>query len=151
MLGTSVPLLSYSSVYAPLLNFPCLEQRLAAALVEQRSEVEQYFLDALEDCKTEIRKRRREQEYNEGTGRSRAPSPGISTGSRFPPIPSDKTMGTDDSQRSIGADAAAARVDIADLTWEDKERVLRLLFARINRATGRVSLFASCTQSITCR
>jgi hypothetical protein len=48
-------------------------------------------------------------------------------------------MGTDDSQRSIGADAAAARVDIADLTWEDKERVLRLLFARINRATGRVS------------
>ena len=31
--------------------------------------------------------------------------------------------------------SADERVDIRDLTWEDRERVLRLLFAKINNAT----------------
>lgn len=28
--------------------------------------------------------------------------------------------------------ASAGRLDLKDLTWEDRERVLRLLFAKIN-------------------
>ena len=34
------------------------------------------------------------------------------------------------------------QVDIRDLSWEDKERVLRLLFAKINQSQGAVSAAA---------
>lgn len=32
-----------------------------------------------------------------------------------------------------------ARVDLKDLTWEDKERVLRLLFAKINNVQSTIN------------
>ncbi len=34
--------------------------------------------------------------------------------------------------------AGPGQVDIRDLSWEDKERVLRLLFAKINQSQGAV-------------
>ena len=34
------------------------------------------------------------------------------------------------------------RVDISDLSWEDKERVLRILFAKINNVQVIVCIFA---------
>ena len=34
-------------------------------------------------------------------------------------------------------DDGEAKIDIRELTWEDRERVLRLLFAKINSSQGQ--------------
>lgn len=39
------------------------------------------------------------------------------------------------SPRPVHREGVSGRVDIADLTWEQKEQVLRLLFSRINKTT----------------
>jgi len=41
------------------------------------------------------------------------------------------------------------RVDIRDLTWEDRERVLRLLFAKINSTSSYHGMSANTLQEIT--
>jgi hypothetical protein len=51
-----------------------------------------------------------------------------------------KIHGTSDAVRPTSALPCTpdARVELKDLTWEDKERVLKLLFAKINHAQTRV-------------
>mmetsp|Transcript_140674 Transcript_140674/g.245012 ORF Transcript_140674/g.245012 Transcript_140674/m.245012 type:complete len:533 (-) Transcript_140674:1023-2621(-) len=53
---------------------------------------------------------------------------------QLPPI-SASPMSQTQSARRIPAE----KVDISDLTWEDKERVLRILFAKINSVQSRKS------------
>ncbi len=112
-------------------------RRLAKDILRQRSDVEQFFLDSLEYVREravrdrEERKRQFDREYllqvKEAT---------MNKGTAFPPIGKSPMM-VRPSNLPASADE---KVDLAQLTWEDKEQVLRMLFAKINHAqTGRAS------------
>lgn len=116
-------------------------KKLAQEIVSQRTEVEQFFLDALDTVKEEIQKGR----LNAAAGQGHT---GSEVGNRtfLTSVPSGEIDGIGRNQsssrlprlqqsaRSQLPVAPNQKVDIRDLTWEDKERVLRLLFSRINQA-----------------
>lgn len=80
-------------------------------MLSQRSEVEQFFLEALEQIKEEIRKKiavERKQKKHEFGGMMRS--------------------GQEDDKKVNYSE----KVDLNDLDWEDRERVLRLLFSKMN-------------------
>ena len=80
---------------------------LAQVILDQRSEVEQFFLEALEQIKEEIRKKiSQEKKLKKSAGQDVQP---------------------DEAQKPFGD-----KVDLNDLEWEDRERVLRLLFSKMN-------------------
>jgi|AntAceMinimDraft_5_1070358.scaffolds.fasta_scaffold51167_1 hypothetical protein len=121
-------------------------KRLAAEVVRQRGEVERFMIDSLEAVKRQLADER-------GAAAGPAPPPGSSSSAT-----SLNGAGGRGTLPSIGAGAAATArkgggsgkmsgarrlgsgrgasggVDIADLAWEDRERVLRLLFSKINSA-----------------
>lgn len=97
-------------------------KRLAALVLQKRNEVETFLLESIEQVKVEIGRRRADEERlmsRSGGGHTRLPSltGGVQRASNLPQTVDE-------------------RVDIRDLTWEDRERVLRLLFAKINSASG---------------
>mmetsp|Transcript_31753 Transcript_31753/g.28123 ORF Transcript_31753/g.28123 Transcript_31753/m.28123 type:complete len:300 (+) Transcript_31753:111-1010(+) len=91
---------------------------LANVVIEQRSDIEQFFLEALEQIKDEIRKKVSEE-------KSRFRIPGTGMGGTMGSL--NHTTGSQDPTKSY-----ADKVDLNDLDWEDRERVLRLLFSKIN-------------------
>eukprot|EP00759_Apiculatamorpha_spiralis_P003987 PhF_6_TR12263/c0_g1_i1/m.19432 len=80
---------------------------LARTVVQQRSELESFFYEALDYVKDKRRD------------------------GHLPALPSPTT-----AEQLPPAEADPNRVDISQLTWDDKERVLRILFAKIN-STGQ--------------
>jgi len=92
-------------------------KRLAAVILQKRNEVETFLLDSIENVKGEIHRRRVEEERI-------ATRP---TKARLPALVANRPSNLPTS--------ADEHVDIRDLTWEDRERVLRLLFAKINNAS----------------
>ncbi|KAI9190046.1 hypothetical protein H9P43_001479 [Blastocladiella emersonii ATCC 22665] len=150
-------------------------KRLAAHILKQRTDVERFFMDALDHVRREIarehagERKRRIDHYTRLARRAaslgnqpvpRTPTPrtshavhldGVSPapGAASPePIsattvsehgggesradsasPSPAPAKSDDPLPSV---ADAAKIDIADLAWTDKERILRVLFARMN-------------------
>lgn len=104
-------------------------KRLAALVLQKRNEVETFLLESIEQVKVEIGRRRAEEERTmsrSGGGQTRFPSltGGVQRASNLPQTVDE-------------------RVDIRDLTWEDRERVLRLLFAKINSASGHHGVAAN--------
>ena len=91
-------------------------KRLAAVILQKRNEVETFLLDSIETVKGEIGLRRAEER---ASARARGRLPALAAASAPSNLP------TSDEEH----------VDIRDLTWEDRERVLRLLFSRINSAS----------------
>ena len=87
---------------------------ISREIVQQRAEVEQFFLEALEQIKEEIRKKMQEERrlnrYN----------------------PHAAAAGEQRSAIQNDSKSYADKVDLNDLDWEDRERVLRLLFSKIN-------------------
>lgn len=81
---------------------------LAQVILDQRSEVEQFFLEALEQIKEEIRKKATIEKRMRKNGQE-------------PPI-EEKSQNPNTGEK----------VDLNDLEWEDRERVLRLLFSKMN-------------------
>jgi len=125
----------------------------AATILEQRGEVERFFLNALEEVKDEIRRRRSEEhtravlEYKaqlkQAGARQGGGGGGGGGGTSFPEIRSTRRAA--ESFPGSGAPAPLAPptgVDLADLAPEDRERVLRLLFAKINGAQQAVEAAA---------
>ncbi|KAI8926332.1 hypothetical protein BC831DRAFT_232057 [Entophlyctis helioformis] len=119
-------------------------KRLAQHILDQRTELEQFFLDSLEFVKSEMRKNHEkahklaQANYNQ---KMRAIM--LDKTAPVPPIQSFRLPLTNPRGESLAAtllqDAAQpskfdgkAKVDIKDLAWEDKERVLRILFAKMN-------------------
>eukprot|EP00904_Undaria_pinnatifida_P006154 jgi/Undpi1/2669/HiC_scaffold_13.g06047.m1 len=111
-------------------------RKLSQYILEQRNEVETFFLEALEEVKRRIVNGRQEKyrravvEYNKrvrDSSRNRTKFPKIRDVTALDPGP-PSSLPTDPN----------TKVDIASLTWEDKERVLRLLFAKINNVQGYV-------------
>jgi len=90
-------------------------KRLASIILQKRNEVETFLLDSIEVVKGEIGRRRAEEERAMPRARGRLPQLGGSRPSNLPASPEE-------------------HIDIRDLTWDDRERVLRLLFAKINNA-----------------
>ncbi|XP_061700789.1 basal body-orientation factor 1-like isoform X2 [Syngnathoides biaculeatus] len=119
-------------------------KRLASAIVEQRSELERFFHEALAQVKEEIAARG--LKYKEEAQRAYRRAFKEATAGRisFPPICTFKN--TPHSTNSVYSDIEKAarrmhqpgrKADISDLSWEQKEQVLRLLFAQMNKQRPR--------------
>jgi hypothetical protein len=132
-------------------------KRLSQHILNQRSDVEKFFMEALEDILVSVRKERAEQrkkdiqEYNQKIKRAMigkaADMPFVQSFRprvvnhidliNAPPLPSI----FDEKKEKVGEEVKneeetpAMNVDIGDLKWTDKERVLRLLFAKMNGVT----------------
>ncbi|KAJ3317135.1 hypothetical protein HDU93_004192, partial [Gonapodya sp. JEL0774] len=98
-------------------------RRLAQHLCDQRTDVEIFFMDALEHIREEIRLQteqsrrtavqQREQRLRELYGARNVDAEYVGKLLEGPPEPEEKT-------------------EFTELPWQDKERVLRLLFAKMN-------------------
>ncbi|XP_074649646.1 basal body-orientation factor 1-like isoform X1 [Tubulanus polymorphus] len=120
-------------------------KRLARNILDQRTEMERFFLESLQQVKLEIAanqaqyRKAAQAAYQE---KMLAAHAGLG---EFPKI---RTFNkSDTSTNSVFRDLEAAerlvdlsnKVDISDLTWEQKERVLRYLFAKMNGARDKNS------------
>ncbi|XP_066526240.1 basal body-orientation factor 1 isoform X2 [Hoplias malabaricus] len=130
-------------------------KRLARGILEQRTELELFFHEALAQVKQEIRAsqlqyrqeamdayRRRMSEARSG----RMEYPRIRTFNKAPH--STNNVYTDLEEAEKWSNIQSCKVDISELTWEQKEQVLRLLFAKMNglkirRAAEPTALTAS--------
>ncbi len=102
-------------------------KRVAAFVLQKRTDVEKFLLESIEVVRGEIGRQQqdaaaRDEREREGPrvlaarGGGRLPALGgvVPTAARRPTRPPD------------------ARVDISKLSWDERERILRLLFAKIN-------------------
>ena len=115
---------------------------LAQVMINQRSEIEQFFLEALEQIKEEIRKKiaiERKQKKNEFGGladASKMQESKIQQNSQAPgaqgSFGSSMMGGPAENSKIGGQKPYSEKVDLNDLDWEDRERVLRLLFSKMN-------------------
>ncbi|KAJ3037794.1 hypothetical protein HDV00_001295 [Rhizophlyctis rosea] len=116
-------------------------KRLAQHILDQRTDLERFFMDALDTVRGEIL-REREQARREAQAeyhrRLRAVAKlggGVGVTVSVKDQEKDKAGGGGGGDLEGGGGGLASRskkVDIAELKWEDKERILRLLFARMN-------------------
>ncbi|XP_037341588.2 basal body-orientation factor 1-like [Pungitius pungitius] len=114
-------------------------KRLARGIVQQRSELERFFHEALVQVKQEIAASRSQYKKEALQAYRRRLREATAGKQKFPPI---RTFGKGPhSTNSVYSDMEAAarwthqpgsRVEVTDLTWEQKEQVLRLLFAKMN-------------------
>ena len=120
---------------------------LAQVILDQRTEVEQFFLEALDSVKSEVRKRAEESakdQQDEYRRQMRAAQAGQA--SRFPPIKAPHQTQNQNQNHQLGAQphappsdrqhalppARGLKIELRDMSWEDREKVLQVLFARIN-------------------
>ncbi|XP_064368404.1 basal body-orientation factor 1 isoform X3 [Dromaius novaehollandiae] len=116
-------------------------KKLARNILDERTEVERFFLDALEHVKQEIIASRKHYKEKAQTAYYRKMMDACAGKEEFPKIKTFKS--NINSTNSVYKDLEEAekcnwekiqfeKVDISELTWEQKERVLRLLFAKMN-------------------
>ena len=101
---------------------------LCQMVLDQRSDIEQFFLEAMEQVKEEKRLKL-EEEISRVQG-SRAPEflPLINPNSKY----SSKFDKTNQQSASLLSQQKRVTVELGDLDWEDRETVLRLLFSKMN-------------------
>ncbi|OQS00781.1 hypothetical protein ACHHYP_02688 [Achlya hypogyna] len=103
-------------------------KRLAQTILDQRTDVEQFFLDSLEVVKEQLVDERRKS--LEADRRQDAKLTPAERGLKFPRL---KHAAASSNNATFGC---KDKVDLRALTWEERERVLRLLFAKINSMQG---------------
>lgn len=106
---------------------------LAATILAQRTETETFFLEALHEVKEVLRQERKQQLQQQPQ-----PLQVQGTSSRLPPLslkPSQQLLLSQSSQqRTRGTkERLKEEVSVSELSWEDKELVLRVLFAKMNQ------------------
>lgn len=107
-------------------------RHLARYVVEQRSELEVFFHEALDEIRAEIARSRQLYEKSLKAEHRRRMVEGQKSGV-LPPIKASSAVHAEfDEARNL--QELADGVDIRDLTWEQKETVLRRLFAKLNTA-----------------
>jgi hypothetical protein len=89
-------------------------------ILDQRSDVEQFFLEALEQVKEEVRKRKEQNKESSLPELNRSGS----RPSNYHPSNNSLFGGSEYYQN--------LKIRLKDLDWEDRERVLRLLFSKMN-------------------
>ncbi|ERE73488.1 basal body-orientation factor 1 isoform X2 [Cricetulus griseus] len=118
-------------------------KKLAKNILDQRTEVEQFFLDALNQVKQQILINRKHYKQIAQAAFNLKMSAACAGRTEYPRI---RTFdGKEHSTNSVNHDLMEAEkwpstqknVDIRDLTWEQKEKVLRLLFAKMNGLAAR--------------
>ncbi|XP_032426682.1 basal body-orientation factor 1-like [Xiphophorus hellerii] len=123
----------------------CQVKKLARTIVEKRRDMEVFFHQALDDVRQEIadeRKRNANEAYQDYrqkfrdtvAGRIRLPS--IHTFHQCPN--STKSLYSDMKAAEKRPHLPGKEVYMSDLTWEQKEKVLTLLFAKMNGDEERV-------------
>ncbi|KAM3871362.1 basal body-orientation factor 1 [Diretmus argenteus] len=119
-------------------------KRLAGSIVEQRTEMERFFHEALFQVKREIQASRLQyreealQAYRRRMSEARAGKlkyPLIRTFHKTPH--STNSVYSDMEEAERWTHVQGNKVDITDLTWEQKEKVLRLLFGKMNGQRAR--------------
>lgn len=113
-------------------------RRLAQTILNQRTDVEQFCLDSLEHVKHEIERERKEKHEREIEKYHREVNcaHGITSSLRFPKLTSPSN-----SQRPLGPPQHfTEKVDLRQLSWTDRERVLRLVFAKINHSQSLINV-----------
>ncbi|OCT68141.1 hypothetical protein XELAEV_18039437mg [Xenopus laevis] len=121
-------------------------KKLSRNILEERTEVESFFLEALWQVKQEIATSRN---YYRQVAQSAYTSKMIQASlgkDQYPKIRTfhNKEHSTNDVSHDLSeaekwTHIQAGKVDIGDLTWEQKEKVLRLLFAKMNGFQSRKS------------
>uniref|UniRef100_A0A3P8UC72 Basal body orientation factor 1b n=1 Tax=Amphiprion percula TaxID=161767 RepID=A0A3P8UC72_AMPPE len=104
-------------------------KQLASTIVEKRRELEEFFHEALAHVKQEIVTSRLQYKKEALRGyrwRFREATAGKI---KFPPI---RTFHKSPHSTNSVTHPPDSKVQISDLTWEQKEQVLRLLFAKMN-------------------
>lgn len=106
---------------------------LAATILSQRTETEQFFLEALQEVKEVIRQERKQKAQTAAKEADKQIAKGTGT---FPPLnikPANMHL-LQNSRRTKPELSLAEleKVTITDLSWEDKELVLRVLFSKMN-------------------
>ncbi|GAB1297626.1 Basal body-orientation factor 1 [Apodemus speciosus] len=118
-------------------------KRLAKNILDERTEVEQFFLDALYEVKQQILTSRKHYKQIAQAAFNLKMRTACAGRTEYPRI---RTFdGKEQSTNSVNQDLMEAEkwpttqknVDIRDLTWEQKEKVLRLLFAKMNGFAAR--------------
>ncbi|ETV97626.1 hypothetical protein, variant 2 [Aphanomyces invadans] len=104
-------------------------KRLAQTILDQRTDVEQFFLDSLDMVKQQlVDERKRTADAEKVQDAKLTPA---ERGLKFPRLKTRSSAGN--QQPPLGP---RDKVDLRALTWEERERVLRLLFAKINSIQG---------------
>jgi hypothetical protein len=114
-------------------------KKLSKVILSQRSEVEQFMLEALDQVKLEIAQKREQAFKTAKLEYSRqvreAAKLTQKTRTKFPSLSSKRLEGSLAPMPTIAPpEPVNGRVELKDLSAEDRERVLRLLFARMNGA-----------------
>ncbi|KAJ8341593.1 hypothetical protein SKAU_G00338840 [Synaphobranchus kaupii] len=109
-------------------------KRLARSVVEQRTELEVFFQEALVQVKQEIQASRQQhkQAALQAYRQQRSTAQGGQEHPRIHTFNKNQHSTTDPEIEENWAHLHSTKVDISELTWEQKEKVLRLLFAKMN-------------------
>jgi hypothetical protein len=92
---------------------------LSQIILDQRSEIEQFFIESLEEVKVEVYKRKKAEQRRDGY---------------FPSLNrkyEDKGVGVNFTNSNSNSNSTK-KINIKDLLPEEKEKVLRMLFSKIN-------------------
>ena len=100
-------------------------------VLDQRSDIEQFFLEAMEQVKEE--KRQKLEAEMQQTQGSKAPEflPLIKAQSKYS-RKKDYELSNQQNSKSLLSSNNHITVELNDLDWEDRETVLRLLFSKMN-------------------
>ncbi|NXW42640.1 BBOF1 factor, partial [Nyctiprogne leucopyga] len=118
-------------------------KKLARNILNERTEVERFFLDALEHVKQEIISSRKHYKKKAQAAYYRKMMEACAGKEEFPKIKTFKSninstnsvyRDLEEAEKRYWEKIQVEKVDISELTWEQKERVLRLLFAKMNSA-----------------
>jgi hypothetical protein len=119
-------------------------RKAAETVLEQRTEVEQFFLDALERVKSEVSAKREAayakdvQAYRTSMRTASNDPSGTATFPKIRALQAGKDVSRFGLVETEPPKRYEGRVQLSDLTAEDREHVLRLLFAKINAVHGSV-------------
>jgi len=112
---------------------------LARKVADERTQMQKFFIDALNQVGREIKEARTEyvkkskQHYNAtmaAAASGRAEPPSVKTFGKSTHFSTNNV--TKDLQAAEDWSGVSLSTDIEDLTWEQKEKVIRLLFAKMN-------------------
>lgn len=98
-------------------------RRLAQEVVRQRSDVESFLIDSLSYVREQVADERKTSMVQERSSRG------------LPNINSPSGQGSSSGRPGASGGSAASKLDIRDLSWEDREKVMRLLFSKINNSS----------------
>ncbi|KAK6165338.1 hypothetical protein SNE40_022284 [Patella caerulea] len=113
-------------------------KKLAKTILDQRTQLERFFLESLEEVKIEIAANQTQYRRDAQAAYQHKMFNAVSGKGDYPKVRTFTKCGS--STNSVFKDLEAAqllhdvsnKVDISELTWEQRERVLRYLFAKMN-------------------